>query len=64
MDTQAIIAAIAVLCIKTGQILDKEEKITCIDYYTNCIINSKEYETLNSAVTKCKKGFIINGTDK
>ena len=43
-----LIAIISALCIKTSQVMDKEQKIACISYYTNCIINT------DGNVTKCK----------
>lgn len=47
MSTQMIIAIISSLCIKTAY--DKDKKIDCINYYTNCVINN------NYDVSKCKK---------
>lgn len=46
--TSSIITIISALCIKTSQIIDKEQKIACINYYTNCIINK------DGDVNKCK----------
>lgn len=49
MTTQLILSVISTLCIKNMQIIDREQKITCIEYYTNCIINTE------GRVKECKQ---------
>ena len=50
-------ALIAAICIHTTQIDTKEQKIACIDYWTNCTINGKTLDECRAKEPKWKKLF-------
>lgn len=48
-------ALIAAICIHTTHIDTKEQKIACIEYYTNCILNGSTPDKCQEKEPKWKK---------